>query len=58
MTAEIVHIISSNDNHISNLKWSTYLASLYQFLFEELGQNRKMQFERTKNTLAFTIDND
>jgi hypothetical protein len=40
-------------------KWSIYLASLYQSLFEELGENkRKIEFDKTENTLAFTIDSD
>jgi hypothetical protein len=33
-----------------------YLASLYQFLFDELGQNKRIEFDNTENTLAFTID--
>jgi hypothetical protein len=40
------------------MKWSTYLASLYQILFAELGQNSKIEFDKTENTLAFTIDDD
>jgi hypothetical protein len=32
-----------------------YLASLYQFLYE-LGQNKRIEFDKTENTLAFTID--
>ena len=31
-------------------------ASLYQFLFYELGQNKRIEFDKTENTLAFTID--
>ena len=37
---------------------STYLASLYQFLFDELGQNKRIEFDKTENTLAFTIASD
>jgi hypothetical protein len=40
-------------------KWSIYLANLYQFLFDELGENnRRIEFDKTENTLAFTIDSD
>jgi hypothetical protein len=38
------------------MKVSTYLASLYQFLFDELGQNKRIEFDKTEHTLAFTID--
>jgi hypothetical protein len=42
--------------HDMGKKWSVYLISLYQFLFNELGQNKKIEFDITENTLAFTID--
>ena len=42
--------------HDMGMKVSIYLASLYQFLFEELGQYKKIEFDKTENTLAFTID--
>ncbi|MFL6409925.1 MAG: hypothetical protein ACJ71K_01600 [Nitrososphaeraceae archaeon] len=42
--------------HDVGKKWSIYLASLYQFLFDELGVNKKIEFDKTENTLAFTID--
>jgi hypothetical protein len=34
------------------MKVSLYLASLYQFLFDELGQNkrRRIEFDKTENT--------
>jgi hypothetical protein len=41
--------------HDMGVKWSIYLASLYQFLFDELGQSKKIEFDKTENTLAFTI---
>jgi hypothetical protein len=44
--------------HDMGKKWSIYLASLYQFLFDELGVKKKIEFDKTKNTLAFTIDSD
>jgi hypothetical protein len=43
------------------IKWSIYLANLYQFLFDELNKNankKRIQFDETKNTLAFTVDID
>ena len=40
------------------MKVSTYLASLYQFLFDELGLNTRIEFDKTENTLAFTIASD
>jgi hypothetical protein len=44
--------------HSYLIKWSIYLANLYQLLFDELGENkRRIEFEKTENTLAFTIDN-
>jgi hypothetical protein len=42
--------------HDMGMKVSIYLASLYQFLFDELGQNERIEFDKTENTLAFTID--
>ena len=44
--------------HDIGIKWSIYLASLYQFLFDELGVKKKIEFDKTANTLAFTIDSD
>jgi hypothetical protein len=44
--------------HDMGKKWSLYLASLYHFLFDELGVKKKMEFVKTENTLAFTIYND
>jgi hypothetical protein len=45
--------------HDMGIKWSIYLASLYQFLFEELRKDkRRIEFEKTENTLAFTVDVD
>src|SRR6187200_7780 len=44
--------------HDMGMKVSTYLASLYQFLFDELGQNKRIEFDKTENTLAFTIASD
>jgi hypothetical protein len=41
------------------IKWSVYLANLYQFLFDELGENKKrIEFDKTENMLAFKIDSD
>jgi hypothetical protein len=40
------------------LKVSLYLSSVCQFLFDELGQNKSIEFDKTENTLAFTIDSD
>ena len=43
--------------HDMGIKWFIYLANLYQFLFDELGENkRQIEFGKTENTLAFTID--
>jgi len=42
--------------HDMEKKWSLYLASLYQFLFEGLGVNKKIEFDKTENTLTFMID--
>ena len=45
--------------HDMGIKWSIYLASIYQFLFEELRKDkRRIEFEKTENTLAFTVDVD
>jgi hypothetical protein len=45
--------------HDMGMKVSLYLASLCQFLFDELGQNkRRIEFDKTENTLAFTIDSN
>jgi len=44
--------------HDMGKKWSIYLPSLYQFLFDELGINKKIEFDKTENTLAFTISTD
>jgi hypothetical protein len=41
--------------HDMGMKVSTYLASLFQFLLDELGQNKMIEFDKTENTLAFTI---
>jgi hypothetical protein len=38
------------------IKASIYLSSLFQFLFEELGQYKKIDFDKTENTLTFSID--
>jgi hypothetical protein len=35
-----------------------YTTSLYQFLLDELGVNKEIEFDKTENTLAFTIDSD
>ena len=42
--------------HDMGIKVSIYLASLYQFLFDELGRNKRIDFDKTESTLAFTID--
>ena len=45
--------------HDMGIKWSIYLSNLYQFLFDELRKNKaKIEFEKTENTLAFTVDSD
>jgi beta-lactamase class A len=45
--------------HDMGIKWSVYLANLYQFLFDELGEHkRRIEFDKTENTLAFTIDSE
>ncbi len=42
--------------HDMGIKASIYLSSLFQFLFEELGQYKKIDFDKTENTLTFSID--
>jgi hypothetical protein len=42
--------------HDMEMKVSIYLASLFQFVLDELGQNKTIEFDKTENTLAFTID--
>jgi len=42
--------------HDMGIRASIYLASLFQFLFDELGQNKMIEFDKTESTLAFTID--
>jgi hypothetical protein len=42
--------------HDMGMKVSLYLASLYQCLCKELGQNNRLEFDKTGNTLAFSID--
>ena len=42
--------------HDMGMKVSIYSASLYQFLFYELGQNNMIEFDKTENTLTFSID--
>jgi hypothetical protein len=32
--------------HDMGMKWSIYLASLYQFLFDELGLKKKIEFDK------------
>jgi hypothetical protein len=45
--------------HDIGMKVSIYLATLFQSLFEELGQNKRgIEFDKTENTLAFIIDSD
>ena len=45
--------------HDMGMKVSLYLATIYQSLFDELGQSkRRIEFDKTENTLAFTIDSD
>jgi hypothetical protein len=42
--------------HDMGMKWSIYLANLYQLLFDELNENNKrIEFEKTENTLVFTV---
>ena len=39
------------------MKWFFYLPNLYQFLFDEIRENNKrIEFEKTENTLAFTVN--
>ena len=41
------------------MKVSLYLAALCKSLFDELRQNKeRIEFDKTENTLAFTIDTD
>jgi hypothetical protein len=44
--------IGFSRKHDMGMKVSLYLASLYQFLFDELGQNkrRRIEFDKTENT--------
>jgi len=42
--------------HDMGIKVSIYFASLLQFLFEELGQYESIEFDKTENSLAFSID--
>jgi hypothetical protein len=46
--------------HDMGIKWSIYLANLYQFLFDEVKKDdkRRIKFEKTENTIAFTVDVD
>ena len=46
--------------HDMGIKWSIYLANLYQFLFDEVKKDnkRRTEFEKTENTLAFIVDID
>jgi hypothetical protein len=45
--------------HDMGMKVSLYLATLCKSLFEELGQSkRRIEFDKTENTLAFIIDSD
>ena len=46
--------------HDMGIKWSIYLTNLYQFLFDDVKKDnkRKIEFEKTENTLAFTVDVD
>jgi hypothetical protein len=42
--------------HDMGIKTSIYLASLLQFASEELGYYVRIEFDKTENTLAFSID--
>ncbi|MFZ0568202.1 MAG: hypothetical protein WAM22_09385 [Nitrososphaeraceae archaeon] len=46
--------------HDMGIKWSIYLTNLYQFLFDDVKKDnkRKIEIEKTENTLAFTVDVD
>ena len=46
--------------HDMGIKWSIYLTNLYQFLFDDVNKDnkRKIEIEKTENTLAFTVDVD
>ncbi|HZE77784.1 MAG TPA: hypothetical protein VE089_04465 [Nitrososphaeraceae archaeon] len=41
--------------HDIGMKVSIYLATLFQSLFEELGVNKRIEFDKTEHTLAFTV---
>lgn len=41
--------------HDMGMKWSIYLANLYQFLFYGLGENKKIEFDKTENILALRL---
>ena len=34
------------------VKWSIYLASLCQFLFDELGQSKKIEFDKAEKYIS------
>jgi len=43
--------------HDMGMKWSIYLANLYQLLFDGInGDNKRIEFEKTENTLAFAVN--
>ena len=43
--------------HDMGMKWSVYLANLYQLLFDEINEdNKRIEFEKTENTLAFAVN--
>jgi hypothetical protein len=46
--------------HDMGIKWSIYLTNLYQFLFDDVNKDnkRKIEIEKTENTLTFTVDVD
>ena len=47
--------------HDMGIKWSIYLTNLYQFLFDDVKRTIKQEeyeFEKTENTLVFTVDVD
>jgi hypothetical protein len=46
--------------HDMGIKWSIYLTNLYQSLFDDIKKDnkRKIEIEKTENTLAFTVDVD
>jgi len=41
--------------HDMGMKVSIYLASLFQFVLDELGQKKTIEFDKTESTLAFTM---